>query len=425
MDQDRIEVHTEMIYPGQAALLGLLSNSTAIVYRPELAKALKDRGRNFVNAAIFLQQVCWWWERQEHTPFYKFNEPCDHQFYRPGDSWSEELGFSRYMVEAARDMVGVKKTRDMTVPQAIEKAQEAGKPIIYWTNTGHVTYYTVHVPTLCGLLEQVFATHPLVTHIKKANAEKSHRQCGKVALANAEKSHQNNREYQRPHRDLSASAEKKAQPPAVQENDVDWDSIPEEVEITLDDTTRVGLGRSARHSYECECGVSILFDSVGDRVTCSSCGMVYSLARRQRTPDDPVFKSLVAIAMENGQRFRPNQMEKKDWRAAIRVAGADAAREWIAFYEKRGMKGNALAYAVLKSVIKHQEAPTDYSKRDDAWDTVETQIKSEIRRVGYVGRPNLPDRVMTAIKDAGLTWGDVCRSTFWPTTAKAIREAYG
>ena len=40
--------------------------------------------------------------------FYKFLEPCQHRAYKPGDSWTEELGFCRKTFNAAFDLIGIR-----------------------------------------------------------------------------------------------------------------------------------------------------------------------------------------------------------------------------------------------------------------------------------------------------------------------------
>jgi hypothetical protein len=40
--------------------------------------------------------------------FYKFVEPCEHQAYKKGDSWSEELGFSAKEFRKAFDVMGIR-----------------------------------------------------------------------------------------------------------------------------------------------------------------------------------------------------------------------------------------------------------------------------------------------------------------------------
>lgn len=58
-------------------------------------------------ATLILGQLEYWFEKYKNG-FYKFVEPCNHPLYREGDSWSEELGFSRKIFAKAFNFVGVR-----------------------------------------------------------------------------------------------------------------------------------------------------------------------------------------------------------------------------------------------------------------------------------------------------------------------------
>ena len=47
-----------------------------------------------VTASILMQQLDYWFSKKEGKPFYKFKAPCENQYYKNGDSFTEELGFS-------------------------------------------------------------------------------------------------------------------------------------------------------------------------------------------------------------------------------------------------------------------------------------------------------------------------------------------
>ena len=48
-----------------------------------------------VTASILMQQLDYWFEKKPGG-FYKFLEPCENnELYKTGDSWTEELGFSK------------------------------------------------------------------------------------------------------------------------------------------------------------------------------------------------------------------------------------------------------------------------------------------------------------------------------------------
>jgi uncharacterized protein YodC (DUF2158 family) len=61
-----------------------------------------------VTACILMQQLDYWINIQAGKKFYKFLEPCDNQrAYKPGDSWTEELGMSADEFKTAFGQIGV------------------------------------------------------------------------------------------------------------------------------------------------------------------------------------------------------------------------------------------------------------------------------------------------------------------------------
>lgn len=60
-----------------------------------------------VTSAILWQQLEYRFSTNKNG-FYKFIEPCQHKKYRTGDSWTEELGFSRDEFRSAFDRIGVR-----------------------------------------------------------------------------------------------------------------------------------------------------------------------------------------------------------------------------------------------------------------------------------------------------------------------------
>ncbi|MBP6950976.1 MAG: hypothetical protein KBD36_00300 [Alphaproteobacteria bacterium] len=58
-------------------------------------------------ATLILGRLEYWFEKYANG-FYKFVEPCTHPLYREGDSWSEEIGFSRKIFVKAFDLIGVR-----------------------------------------------------------------------------------------------------------------------------------------------------------------------------------------------------------------------------------------------------------------------------------------------------------------------------
>ena len=59
-----------------------------------------------VTASILMQQLDYWFEKSPKG-FYKFLEPCENnKFYKKGDSWTEELGFSKAEFKTAFEKIG-------------------------------------------------------------------------------------------------------------------------------------------------------------------------------------------------------------------------------------------------------------------------------------------------------------------------------
>ena len=58
--------------------------------------------------AVLLFDRLEYWFKIKKNQFYKFIEPCEHGAYKIGDSWSEELGFSKKVFRTAFDKIGIR-----------------------------------------------------------------------------------------------------------------------------------------------------------------------------------------------------------------------------------------------------------------------------------------------------------------------------
>lgn len=96
--------------------LALSRFRTVIPYCKELREICHS-----VTACILMQQLDYWFERHPHG-FFKFLEPCEHEQYRKGDSWQEELGFTVDEFRGAFDKIGIR----YLTHTAYEKAKQAG-----------------------------------------------------------------------------------------------------------------------------------------------------------------------------------------------------------------------------------------------------------------------------------------------------------
>ncbi|MBP6098355.1 MAG: hypothetical protein KA477_00060 [Candidatus Levybacteria bacterium] len=65
----------------------------------------KDFGSK--HAAKVINRLEYWFSKMP-AGFFKFLEPCKHYLYREGDSWTEELDFSRQVFNSVFDLIGVR-----------------------------------------------------------------------------------------------------------------------------------------------------------------------------------------------------------------------------------------------------------------------------------------------------------------------------
>ena len=92
-----------------------------------------------VTATILLQQIGYWWHITGRKPFYKFRAPCEHEKYREGDSWTEEIGMTIYEFDGALKTIGTKITKGVSKTEAL-----ASSLVIYWTDSDRVTWYQLN-----------------------------------------------------------------------------------------------------------------------------------------------------------------------------------------------------------------------------------------------------------------------------------------
>jgi hypothetical protein len=109
---------------------------------------------------ILLQQIIFRWENAGKKPFYKFKEECDHRLYVNGDSWCEELGFSRRQFDRALNGTEVQKGIGFKI-----KKKKAGEPyqpkkrdvfVYYWTDRNRLTYYEINESYLSKKLLEIY-----------------------------------------------------------------------------------------------------------------------------------------------------------------------------------------------------------------------------------------------------------------------------
>lgn len=120
----------------------LADEKNSIPYRPQIAKHFEN-----VACAILLQQILYWWVKNGCKPFFKFKQPCENSLYRAGDSWMEELGFSRREFNAARDVIAAKSNDEKVF-------SDIG--LRYWTDYNRLTWYDVNEDAMSLFLSKIY-----------------------------------------------------------------------------------------------------------------------------------------------------------------------------------------------------------------------------------------------------------------------------
>ncbi|MBF0204904.1 MAG: hypothetical protein HQK67_11505 [Desulfamplus sp.] len=135
-----------MITQPKIDILKIFANDKKLVlYRPEW-RAITGS----VLSTILLLQILYWWDKMGRKPFYKFKEPCGSQLYTEGDSWTEELGFSRTEFDTALKKIGVKiSANNPPDPDSTHLVE-------YWTDINRVTYYTINADELEKVLSGIY-----------------------------------------------------------------------------------------------------------------------------------------------------------------------------------------------------------------------------------------------------------------------------
>lgn len=92
---------------------------------------------------IFLGQMAYWWHKMGRKPFYKFVEPCGHKLYKPGESWTEELGIGKTALVGYFQKFGRKlKAHEQENWREILAGDE-NLFFVYWTNrSDNLTHWT-------------------------------------------------------------------------------------------------------------------------------------------------------------------------------------------------------------------------------------------------------------------------------------------
>lgn len=147
---------------GLPSRMTIVALDAMIAYRPRLNTIIDS----VVSTLILCQSMYY----AEHTsnPFYKFLAPCEHEKYKRGDSWMEELALSRYEV-----MAGLKR-----IAQKVSNKTQQFDPDVYmwyWTDMSRLTWFCVNWNAVNKAFELQFpvSQETLLTKVKKLDLRKS------------------------------------------------------------------------------------------------------------------------------------------------------------------------------------------------------------------------------------------------------------
>ena len=126
----------------------LADDKQLITYRKQLNKITGG-----VTATILLQQLIYHASKKKYQPFYKFIEPCNNQLYRTGDSWVEELGFTKYEFRSA-----------------YKKLEELGI-VTKNTNMNRVTFYEINRSYLGKLIMSTYEKSVTIKNVPLNNTD--------------------------------------------------------------------------------------------------------------------------------------------------------------------------------------------------------------------------------------------------------------
>ncbi len=124
-----------------------------------------------VTACILMQQLDYWINIQAGKKFFKFLEPCANQFaYKPGDSWTEELGMSADEFKTAFGQIGVSYKSKAQYDAAPDKFQ--GKYYCsYFNRVNRETVYFRNNELVERDLDNLFLGNGESQFVETVNAE--------------------------------------------------------------------------------------------------------------------------------------------------------------------------------------------------------------------------------------------------------------
>lgn len=105
-----------------------------------------------VTASLLMCQLEYWFNKKGNKPFYKFLGPCEDKHYHTGDSWTEELGFTKAEFRTAFSKIGI-TYKSKTAYKASCDPFEGKLYLSYYDRSKNLTYYMRNHTLVNKLLE--------------------------------------------------------------------------------------------------------------------------------------------------------------------------------------------------------------------------------------------------------------------------------
>lgn len=127
-----------------------------VSYRPKLNEVTGS-----ALGSLFLVRLLWRWEHAGRQPFVRFSEPApDHADYRAGQSWCEELMWSRRELDTAVGAISTRLPSGQSVLRYYEQELRQGVTprlmAVRWQDGAHRTWWEVIEPAAGRLLAPVY-----------------------------------------------------------------------------------------------------------------------------------------------------------------------------------------------------------------------------------------------------------------------------
>jgi len=126
-----------------------------------------------ISGAILMQQLEWWFHHSKGSKFYKFLEPPEkeNRYYKEGDSWTEELGFSDDEFRTAFKYIGIRYSSKKEYDNAPNKFSNGKREFFYcsyFDKIERLTYYERNNKMVDGFLTAVVNGESLAEYINSA-----------------------------------------------------------------------------------------------------------------------------------------------------------------------------------------------------------------------------------------------------------------